>query len=104
MKDYNMQPPADRDPVLWEIARKRASFKSHLFSYVIVNGALWAIWFFTKGYRFDGIDNFHAPWPIWPMIGWGIGLAFHFLNAYVYPHANSVEDEYQKLKREKQQP
>ena len=100
MKDYNMPTPADRDPVLWEIARMRASFKSHLFSYVVVNAALWAIWFTTKGYRWDNVDQFHTPWPVWPMIGWGIGLAFHFLRAYVYPYTNSVEHEYQKLQKE----
>ncbi|MBK6380401.1 MAG: hypothetical protein IPF72_12080 [Chitinophagaceae bacterium] len=35
------------------------------------------------------------------MIGWGIGLAFHFAGAYVFPKANSVEREYEKLKNQK---
>ena len=42
----------------------------------------------------------HLPWPIWPMIGWGIGLAFHFAGAYIFPKANSVEREYEKLKNQ----
>jgi hypothetical protein len=40
----------------------------------------------------------HYPWPIWTTLGWGIGLAFHFAGAYIFPRANSVESEYQKLK------
>lgn len=91
-------PPPDRDPHLWDIAQKRASFKSHLASYVIVNGFLWGIWFFTSGrHGHDGL-----PWPVWPTFGWGIGLFFHFMGAYIYPKGNSVEDEYQKLKKERE--
>jgi hypothetical protein len=33
-------------------------------------------------------------------MGWGIGLVFHYLAAYVYPSENLVEKEYEKLKRE----
>ena len=94
--------PEGKDPLLWEIAKKRASFKGHLASYVIVNGFLWALWYFTS-YRhhldFEGGD--FLPWPIWPTLGWGIGIAFHFAGAYIFPESNSVEREYQKLKDKK---
>ena len=84
MSDY--QPaPEGKDPVLWEIAQKRASFKKHLVSYVIVNGFLWAIWLFTSHHYEDvNITNIrwgHFPWPVWPTLGWGIGLAFHYSDA-----------------------
>ncbi|HZA71962.1 MAG TPA: DUF1707 domain-containing protein [Propionibacteriaceae bacterium] len=37
----------------------------HLVSYVVVLAGLWLIWALTgAGY----------PWPIWPMLGWGLGL------------------------------
>ena len=87
--------PEGKDPVLWELAQKRASFKCHLASYVIVNGFFWILWYFT-GQHVD--DESRFPWPVWPMLGWGIGLAFHFAGAYVFPKANSVEKEYEKLK------
>jgi len=32
------------------------------------------------------------------MIGWGIGLAFAYLKAYVYPKNGATEREYEKLK------
>ena len=47
---------------------------------------------------FNAKDNDSGyPWPIWSSLGWGIGLAFHFAGAYVFPKANSVEKEYEKL-------
>ena len=38
------------------------------------------------------------PWPIWTILGWGIGIAFHFAGAYIFQKSNTVEREYQKLK------
>ena len=104
MSDY--QPaPEGKDPVLWEIAQKRASFKKHLVIYVIVIGFLWAIWLFTSSHYEDfnlgNISWEHFPWPIWPTLGWGIGLAFHYSDAYLFPKSNSVEREYDKLKNKK---
>ena len=46
-KDQNI--PQDKDPQLWEIAKKRVEFKSHLTTYIIVNAFFWAIWYFTEG-------------------------------------------------------
>jgi hypothetical protein len=105
---HNYQPaPEGKDPQLWEIAQKRAGFKGHLVSYIVVNAFLWSIWFFT-GNQHNGIDinqwnTHHYPWPIWPTLGWGIGLAFHFAGAYIFPRVNSVENEYQKLKKQNNQ-
>ncbi|MEP6676701.1 MAG: 2TM domain-containing protein [Ferruginibacter sp.] len=101
---HNYQPaPEGKDPELWEIAQKRAAFKKHALTYIIVNAFLWGVWYFTGSSNDDEL-NFanmhwhHYPWPIWTTLGWGIGLAFHFAGAYLFPKANSVEKEYQKLK------
>lgn len=93
--------PEGKDPVLWEIAQKRAGFKRHLLSFLIVNAFLWAMWYFDYGHN-NNFAEFPAryPWPIWPTLGWGIGLAFHYVNAYMFPQVNSVEREYEKLKNE----
>lgn len=102
----NYQPaPEGKDPVLWEIAQKRASLKKHLVAYLIVNTFLWAIWFLSSSHHreFD-ITNIrwrHFPWPLWPTLGWGIGLAFHYADAYLFTKSNSVEKEYEKLKNQK---
>jgi Domain of unknown function (DUF1707)/2TM domain len=40
-------------------------WRLHLVSYLTVIAGLWLIWALTgSGY----------PWPIWPMLGWGLGL------------------------------
>ena len=88
-----------RDPQLWEIAKRRASFKYHLGTYIVINAFLWAIWFLT-GNDADGRGN-NYPWPIWSTLGWGIGLLFHFLGAYVFPKENGAQREYEKLIRNK---
>ncbi|MBC7849788.1 MAG: 2TM domain-containing protein [Chitinophagaceae bacterium] len=90
-------PPSDKEPQLWEIAQKRAAFKSHLATYLVVNAFIWGIWYFTNRHT----DHNGFPWPVWPTFGWGIGLFFHFLGAYVFPKSNSVEREYDKLTRNK---
>jgi len=89
MSQYNT--PSGKDPQLWEIAQKRAAFKRHLVTYVIVNLFLWAIWLFT-----DGHSHGSLPWPAWASLGWGIGLAFQYFGAYVNTD-NAVDKEYQKL-------
>jgi hypothetical protein len=48
--------------------KARQEWLTHLTSYVIVNGVLWVIWFLT-GAGF--------PWPIFPTLGWGIGMGIH---------------------------
>jgi hypothetical protein len=77
------------DKLLWEKATKRAEFKQHLLVYLIVNCFLIGTWFFTSTRYF---------WPIWTLGGWGIGLAFHYLDAYSNSNLFSVEDEFNKLK------
>lgn len=96
MSTYNT--PPGKDPQLWEIAQRRASFRYHLAAYVIVNIFFWILWLFTEDEKFN--DGW--PWPVWPMLGWGIGLTFHYLGAFVFPKSNSVEKEYEKLKREQE--
>ena len=97
MSHYHSPAPEGKDPALWEIAQKRAGFKGHLFAYITVNACLWVLWYFTSFKEIEA-DWSPYPWPIWTTLGWGIGLAFHFAGAYVFPKANSVEREYQKLK------
>ena len=54
------QPAPSRNPHL-----TLAGLPTQLISYVAVIAGLWLIWALTgAGY----------PWPIWPMLGWGLGL------------------------------
>lgn len=81
----------DRNDSLWELAKRRAGFKKSAISYIVVNLFLIAVWYFTsRGHVYF--------WPIWPILGWGIGLVFQYLNAYHYNNYFSIEKEYEKLK------
>jgi cytochrome c oxidase assembly factor CtaG len=84
----------EKDQQLWEIAQKRASFKRHLMTYIVINIFMWIIWAMTGAHTY----NRGMPWPLWSTLGWGIGLAFHYFGAYVTTGDNSVEREYEKLK------
>ena len=88
---YQQPAPQGKDPHLWEIAKKRADFRSHFQTYIVVNIFLWAIWAFGNDYDHQGL-----PWPIYPTFGWGIGILFHYLGAY-RTQGNPVEREYEKL-------
>jgi len=61
------------------LRRHRQEFVHHLTSYLIVNGFLTFIYLWTSpgGYF----------WPIWPMAGWGIGMAFHFMDTFFVSEA-----------------
>ena len=55
--------------------KEQKDFYRHLSIYVIVNIAL------------VFINLMSAPdtiWFIWPLFGWGIGIAFHALNVFVF--------------------
>jgi len=53
--------------------RKKQEFRTHLFVYVVVNAALIVMW---------AVTGAHSFWPIFPMLGWGIGLIFHAQDVY----------------------
>lgn len=84
-----------KDGYLWELAQKRTGFKWSLMAYIFVNAFLVNTWFFTSG----SYNNF---WPIWPIMGWGIGLLFQYLHAYHSNNIFSAEHEYEKLKNNNQ--
>jgi hypothetical protein len=72
-----------RDQAVARLKKKR-DFRGHVFIYVAVNAFLVVIWAITSG----GDDFF---WPIFPILGWGIGVA---ANAWdVYGRKPISEDE-----------
>ena len=87
-----------KDPELWKIAQKRAGFKYHALIYFIMNFLFWTFWYI--GLRNNTTPYFERniiPWPLWPMLGWGIGLFFHYIGAYKSTDT-LAEKEYEKLK------
>ena len=86
-----------KDEKLWQLAKKRADFQNSLISFVVASVICWAVWYFTAGRRGW---NTGTPWPLWVMLGLGIGLVFKFLNAYKTDKNTLAEREYEKLKNQ----
>ena len=56
-----------------ERLKKKRDFKAHLLAYVLVNASLVGIWAATNTAFF---------WPIFPILGWGIGVLFNAWDVY----------------------
>jgi hypothetical protein len=69
---------------------KKREFRAHLFVYAVVNAVLIAIWAVTGAAFF---------WPIFPMLGWGIGIVFHAWDVYRPPISEElIEREMRNLR------
>ena len=89
----NISQPADTfhanaDPLRDRAAkrlREKRDLTAHTLAYATVNGFLIAIWLATGASFF---------WPVFPLFGWGIGLAFNAWNVY------GPEPDEQRITRE----
>jgi len=78
---------------LWQMAEKRVAFRRHFFIYIIINILIFGLWYIT----FKQQGDHGGYWFIYPMLGWGIGLAFHYWAAY-NNDMGAIENEYKKVK------
>jgi hypothetical protein len=89
----------NKDERLWQMAKKRASFKRHAFTYIAVNAFFWLLWLFASGDKEVDYNGSGIPWPVWPMLGWGLGLVLNYFDAYQKTGNSLEEKEYEKLKK-----
>ena len=70
--------------------KKQGDFKIHLFMYLMVNAFLVVIWAMTGAAFF---------WPVFPIIGWGIGVVANAWDAYGtdVPSESQIRDEMNRL-------
>ena len=68
--------------------RKKSEFRSHLTSYLLVNAALVVIWALTSPGSYF--------WPVWPILGWGVGIGFHAWETYGQRGQGPSEDQIQR--------
>jgi hypothetical protein len=64
VRDLPVPPQPSRRPA----AAPRPGLDRPVRTYLAVMALLWLIWLVTGA---------NYPWPIWPMLGWGIGVAGH---------------------------
>ncbi|HZN20452.1 MAG TPA: 2TM domain-containing protein [Micromonosporaceae bacterium] len=71
--------------------RKRREFVQHLTVYAVINLALVLIWLMTTPGGFF--------WPMFPLIGWGVGIVFHAIDVFgpAQPTEQKIEREMRRL-------
>ena len=70
--------------------RARQHFYTHLVLFLAMGVFFVALW------ARSGAPNF---WPIWPMLGWGVGLAFHAMNVFGWARPISEEGIQREIAR-----
>lgn len=88
-----LQEKNEKDDLRDYVKARRRGFFEHLGSYVIVNAFLIAINFITGEGEF---------WAIYPILGWGIGLAFHAMAAFARG-GESFERDFRLWRRRRHQ-
>jgi hypothetical protein len=73
-------------------AKRRVGFKIHFVIFLLLFPINWLVWYLT--------DTTYL-WPIWPTIGWGFGVLFHWLGVYHSDKFFSVNKEYENLSKNK---
>lgn len=80
------------------LARKRAGAKLgwylHAAIYVVVNLFIFAL----SSYAFG-----HRPWSVFPLIGWGVGLALHGISVFMLGQGSSFRENLVQRERERLQ-
>ena len=62
-----------REQAIERIKAKRG-FWTHLATYLIVNAFLVVVW---------AVGDSSSFWPIWPIAGWAVALAFHAYSVFI---------------------
>jgi len=72
---------------------KKRDLQAHVLAFVLVNLFLNAIWLLTMPGGFY--------WPMFPLLGWGIGLAFHVWDVYggSTPSEEDIRTEMDRMSR-----
>ncbi len=71
--------------------RQVREFREHFFAYITINTLLVAINFITA----ETVN-----WAIWPILGWGIGLAFHAWGS-LNSGSESFQEEFANFRRKR---
>ena len=84
----SVQDPELRERAIESLKKKR-DFWSHVFAWALVNSFIVGIWAITGSGFF---------WPIFPILGWGVGVFFHGWDVYARPPTEQrIHDEMRRL-------
>lgn len=90
--------PDDLERLAHKRTAARLGWYLHALVYLLVNLFILAVSTYAFGRR---------PWPVFPLLGWGLGLALHGVAVFVLGDGSSVrrhllERERQRLRREQE--
>ena len=71
--------------------RAKRKFWMHVGVYLAVNALLVLVWATASNGYF---------WPVWPLLGWGIGVVAHAVSVFIGPSEVSEERIERELRRE----
>ena len=78
------------------LARRRAGAKLgwyiHLSVYLLVNLLVFALSSQAFG---------HRPWSLFPLLGWGVGVALHFISVFVLGNGSELRERMVQKERER---
>ncbi len=81
-----------------QLARKRAGAKlgwyAHAAVFTLVNLMLWGMSRYGFGSR---------PWSVYPLLGWGLGLALHGISVFVLGTGSGLRERMVQKERERLQ-
>jgi len=69
-----------------ERVKKKKEFYSHLSTYVVMG-----IFFFVL----NAVTAFGSWWFHWPLLGWGIGVLFHYFDVFGMPGVGEISEEWE---------
>jgi hypothetical protein len=92
------EPSTDLRQQARERVEKKRDFKTHLFFYFLINAILVGIWAIVTP---DALF-----WPIFPILGWGIGVAGNAWDVFVRKPITDaeIEREEQRLRQRRGAP
>jgi 2TM domain-containing protein len=102
MADPRDEVLTDDEDALRELAvlqlKKRRELRTHVVVYVLVNSVIWGIWLVIA---LTSAKGTWWPWPIFPTLGWGIGLALNAWDVYFRRPITEadVQEEVRRLRR-----
>jgi hypothetical protein len=67
--------------------KSKKDFYQHLMAFVIVNSFLFLLNMVTSPFTW---------WFFYPMLGWGVGLAFHYVEVFGVPGFNILSKEWEE--------
>ncbi|HXH60484.1 MAG TPA: 2TM domain-containing protein [Fimbriimonadaceae bacterium] len=87
-KEY-VQQRKEREEFYQFRRRQVREFREHLFAYFVVNGLLVLANLLTSN---------NVTWAVWPILGWGVGIAFHAW-ASLNTGSESFQDDFARYRR-----